>query len=110
MVHMSEGTSVTQSSELNVTLLVQTPPDIRSDQHTSESESEQSTSQDLRTPLRNPQRLVQPLGIKEICLRVGKFSGRKDDEDFGLWLADFEWQLMISLGVVRHVPRGSHGL
>ena len=88
-VHVSERASVTQSNEPNATL--QLTSGIRSDEHSSESETEDSnTSQNMRTPSRNPRRLVQPLGFKEIRSRVGKFSGRKGDEDFGLWLADFE--------------------
>ena len=88
-VHVSERVSVTQSKEPNATL--QLTSGIRSDEHSSESETEDSnTSQNLRTPSRYPRRLVQLLGFKEIRSRVGKFSSRKGDEDFGLWLADFE--------------------
>ena len=31
-----------------------------------------------------------PPGFRELCERVGKFSGKKGYEDFCLWLADFE--------------------
>ena len=87
VVHVGERASVTQSNEPNSTL--QLTSGIRSDEHSSESE-DSNTSQGLRTPSRNLRHLVQPLGFKEICSRVGKSSGRKCDEDFGLWLADFE--------------------
>ena len=52
-VHVSERVSVTQSNEPNTTL--QLTSGIRSDEHSSESETEDSnTSQNLRTPSRNP--------------------------------------------------------
>ena len=57
------------------------------DEHSSESERNDGENQG--PPQRNP-RLAQPPGFKEIRSRVGKFSGKKDDDDFSLWLTDFE--------------------
>ena len=54
-----------------------------SDEHSSNSEHNDEENQKL---LRRNPRLVQPPGFKEIRSRVGKFSGRRGDEDFGLWL------------------------
>ena len=57
------------------------------DEQPSDSEHNEDDSKD--SVKRNP-RLVQPPGFKEIRSRVGKFSGRRGDDDFNLWLTDYE--------------------
>ena len=57
-----------------------------SDEHSVDSEH----SAESRRPPRRGSRLVQPPGFREIRSRVGTFSGRKGEDDFSLWLTDFE--------------------
>ena len=89
LVHVSERASVKQ---LNGPIgKLQSVLDVESDEHSGESEDEGHNASQVQGPRqRDPQRLVQPLGFKEVRSRVGKFSGKKGDEDFGLWLADFQ--------------------
>ena len=49
-------------------------------------DSEESEPEEIRPKLGHP----HPPGFRELCERVGKFSGKKGDKDFCLWLADFE--------------------
>ena len=58
-----------------------------SDEQPSDSQHNEDDSKD--SVKRNP-RLVQPPRFKEIRSRVGKFSGRRGDDDFSLWLTDYE--------------------
>ena len=89
LVHVSERASVKRCNEPIATL--QSVLDVESDEHSGESENEGHNASQVQGPRqRDPQRLVQPLGFKEVRSRVGKFSGKKGDEDFGLWLADFQ--------------------
>ena len=66
---------------------------ILSEEHSSDSEQSNediSHGRECQTLSRRNLRLVQPPGFKEILSRVGKFSGRKGDKDFSLWLTDYE--------------------
>ena len=89
LVHVCERASVKQPDGPIGKL--QSVLDVESDEHSGESEDEGHNASQVQGPRqRDPQRLVQPLGFKEVRSRVGKFSGKKGDEDFGLWLADFQ--------------------
>ena len=79
-------TSTALSSEVETTQQL-------SDDQSSGSEHNNEINHDRgnqRRPPRRTPRLVQPPGFKEIRSRVGKFSGRKGEDDFNLWLADYQ--------------------
>ena len=66
----------------------------------SSSESSHEEEEENRTspPVTHQSHMGHPPGFKDICARVGIFSGKKGEEDFDLWLsdykeatADFEW-------------------
>jgi len=49
-------------------------------------ENEEADSEEAKPKIGHP----HPPGFRELWERVGKFSGKRGDNDFCLWLADFE--------------------
>jgi len=85
-IHVTEQAQVTGAADVSEI------PTLSSDSNSSDTERDEfgsQTSSRRRAPLRRLW-LVQPPGFKEIRSRVGKFSGKRGDDDFALWLTDYE--------------------
>ena len=80
-------------ADINVTLAHSPIPSLED----ASSESEEETGRTPQ-PIRRRSQQGHPPGFKDIRARVGRYSGKKGEEDFDLWLsdykeatADFEW-------------------
>ena len=72
------------------------PVEAEGDSSTESSHEEEENR--TSPPVTRQSRIGHPPGFKDIRARVGRFSGKKGEEDFDLWLsnykeanADFEW-------------------
>jgi len=98
-----------QSADVNTPLA--TSP-IPTEDASSESSHEEETDRTSQSVDRS-KRQMHPPGFKDIRARVGRssgrFSGKKGNEDFDLWLSDYKEPLLTLIGMMKAVRNGFLG-